>query len=306
MSKLILIDGNAIIHRAYHAMPALSTPTGQPIGAVQGFVNMLLRIIEDMEPTHIAVAWDRPEPTFRNKLYKEYQSQRPEVDKELISQFEKVRDVLDTFDIVQYDKRGFEADDIIGTLSRKSVSGKNSVDEVIIVTGDKDQLQLVNDVVRVYVPIRGLSVGQLMDERAVKEKLGVTPRQVIDLKGFIGDPSDNYPGVYGVGPKTAQKLLDKYDTYPNTYNHLNEIEKENASLAKKLKDGKETGDISYKLARIVTDVDIPYEPEKLDKWSIGNDETIELFESYGFRSLTKRVKDIHAKKESDRQRQLFS
>ena len=304
-TKLVLIDGNAIIHRAYHAMPALSTPTGQPIGAVQGFVNMLLRVIEDMEPTHIAVAWDRPEPTFRNKLYKEYQSQRPEVDKELISQFDKVRAVLDAFDIVQYDKKGYEADDIIGTLSVKSLKGKKKFDQVIVVTGDKDQLQLVNDKVRVYLPIKGLSVGQLMDPKAVKEKMGVTPPQVIDLKGFMGDPSDNYPGVYGVGPKTAQMLLNKYETYPNTYKHLNEIEKENKNLAKKLQDGKEDGDISYKLARIVTDVDVPYEPEKLDKWSIGNDKTLKLFKSYGFRSLTKRVEDIRIAEENEKQGKLF-
>lgn len=327
MKKLVLIDGNAIIHRAYHAMPALTTPMGAPIGAVQGFLNMILKIIEDMNPTHIAVAWDRPEPTFRNKLFKEYQSQRPEVDKELIGQFEKVRQALDAFGIVQYDKEGFEADDIIGTLSVKAFQSGSVIElkskrkikssthllsrslapigEVIIVTGDKDQLQLVTDRVKVYLPLKGLSIGQIMDAKAVKEKMGVTPPQVIDLKGFMGDSSDNYPGVRGIGPKTAQKLLDTYETYPNVYKHIDEIEKDNSNLAKKLEEGKELGDMSYKLARIVTDVDVPFEPEKLDKWSIGNDETIEVFNTFGFKSLTKRVIEIRERLEMEKQGKLF-
>jgi len=314
-SKLILIDGNAIIHRAYHAMPPLTTPMGAPIGAVQGFLNIILKIIEDMNPTHIAVAWDRPEPTFRNKMFKEYQSQRPEVDHELVSQFDKVRKALDAFGIVQYDKKGFEADDIIGTLARLAVSSqqsavrknkehrtKSKVDEVVIVTGDKDQLQLVTDKVKVFMPIKGLSVGELLGPEEVKEKMGVTPPQVIDLKGFMGDASDNYPGVYGVGPKTAQKLLDEFGTYENVYKHIEDLPE---TTAKKLREGKEGGDISFKLAKIVTDVDIDFELEKYDKWSIGSDEMLKVFEEFGFKSLTKRVIEIRDQKEKEKQGKLF-
>lgn len=311
-SKLILIDGNAIIHRAYHAMPALTTPMGQPIGAVQGFINMLLKVIEDMEPTHIAVAWDRPEPTFRNKLFKEYQSQRPEVDKELVSQFDKVRAAMSAFDIIQYDKKGYEADDIIGTLSRRAVNDNKFVfDEVIIVTGDKDQLQLVDDKhnIKVYLPLKGLSVGQLLDSNAVKEKLGVRPDQVVDLKAFMGDPSDNYPGVFGVGPKTAVSLINEFGGYQETYEWLEKKDVKSDSIResviKKLIEGKETGDISYKLARIVTDVDITFEPDAMNRWSIGNDKTIKLFKSYGFRSLTSRIEEIRDAKEAEKQGQLF-
>lgn len=299
MNKLVIIDGNAIIHRAYHAMPPLTTPTGQPIGAVQGFTNILLKIIQDMKPTHIVVAWDRPEPTFRNEMFKEYQSQREESDKELVSQFEKVRDVLSAFDISAYDKVGFEADDIIGTTAKKA---EKDFGEVVIVTGDKDQTQLVTDKVKIFMPVKGLSVGALLGPDDVKEKMGVRPDQVIDLKGFMGDPSDNYPGVYGVGPKTAIKLLEEYDNYPNVYKHIDDLPE---NVAKKLKEGKENGDISFKLAKILTDVDVPYEPEKWDEWSVGNSKTLALFEEFGFRTLTKRVQDVGAQIASEKQLKLL-
>ena len=318
-SKLVIIDGNAIIHRAYHAMPPLTTPKGEPIGAVQGFLNMLLRIITDHKPTHIAVAWDRKEPTFRHKEYKEYQSHRPEVDKELISQFAKARRCLDAFDIAAYDKKGFEADDIIGTFAYLATRAQSSemvirkkspvahhesrsFNDTVIVTGDKDQLQLVTDKVKVYMPVKGMSVGALMGEKEVKEKLGVRPDQVIDLKAFMGDPSDNYPGVYGIGPKTAQKLLADYDTYPNTYKHLKDLPE---NTAKKLKEGRAEGDISYKLAKILTDVDVPFEPEKLNQWSVGNNNTLQLFEEYGLKTLAKRVKNLSTKIVSEKQQKLF-
>ncbi|MBU0922441.1 DNA polymerase I, partial [Patescibacteria group bacterium] len=140
MSKLILIDGNAILHRAYHALPPLTTKRGEPINAVYGFISMLLRVIQDLEPTHIVVAFDRKEPTFRHKEYEHYQAQRPETDKKLISQFDKTKRVVDAFGIPFYDKAGFEADDVIGTLAKQA---EKKLDEIVIVTGDKDILQLV-------------------------------------------------------------------------------------------------------------------------------------------------------------------
>ncbi|QQS39200.1 hypothetical protein IPM62_01125 [Candidatus Woesebacteria bacterium] len=297
--KLVLIDGNAIIHRAYHAMPHLTTPKGDAIGAVQGFLNILLRIITDIKPTHIAVAWDRKEPTFRHKAFKDYQIQRPETDKELISQFSKVRQVLEVFDIAFFDKAGFEADDIIGTFAHKA---QKHFEEIIIVTGDKDQLQLVNTKTKVYMPAKGVSVGVVLGEKEVYEKLGVRPDQVVDLKAFMGDQSDNYPGVFGIGPKTAQTLLKKYDTYPKTYKHLDELPE---SVREKLINGKDGGDISYKLARIVNDVDVDFKPDDLNVWSVGNNKTLQLFDEYGFRTLTKRVKEVGAKMVGEKQQKLF-
>src|SRR3989344_917768 len=212
MSKLILIDGNAILHRAYHALPPLTTKSGQPINAVYGLVSMLLRVIQDLKPTHIAIAFDRKEPKFRQKEYKDYQAQRPAMDKELSGQFEKAKDVAFAMRIPVYERAGYEADDLLGSMAKQStaISNNNStVDEVVIVTGDRDILQLVDKKIRVYMPIRGLSEGKLFAPEDVKEKMGVLPEQIIDLKALIGDSSDNYKGIPGIGPKTAVNLLEK-------------------------------------------------------------------------------------------------
>lgn len=199
MSKLVIIDGNAILHRAYHALPStLTTRRGEPINAVYGFVSMLLRIIQDLKPTHIVVAFDRKEPTFRHEEFKDYQSHRPEMDKELSTQFEKARDVNKAIGIPIFDKAGFEADDVIGTIAKQA-----KVDEVIIVTGDRDILQLVTKKTKVYLPVRGLKDARMMGEKEVKEMLGVKPSQVDDYKALVGDPSDNYKGVPGIGPKNS-------------------------------------------------------------------------------------------------------
>lgn len=300
-SRLVLIDGNAIIHRAYHAMPPLTTPKGESIGAVQGFTNMLLKIIVDLKPKYLAVAFDRKEPTFRHKRYKEYQSHRPPGEPELISQFSKVREVVDAFGIASFDKKRYEADDIIGTLSTKANKTKKITD-IIIVTGDKDQMQLVTEKVKLFMPVKGLSVAIMFGEEEVKEKLGVRPDQVVDLKAFMGDQSDNYPGIYGVGPKTAQYLLSRYETYENVFKHIDEL-KEN--MAKKLTDGKEEGDISYELAKIVTDLDVDLNLDKMSKWEIGNEKTLLLFQRFGFKNLTKRINSISARTDKEKQQKLF-
>jgi len=152
MTKLVLIDGNAIMHRAFHALPPLTTPTKAPIGAVHGFASMLLKVIENLEPTHLAVCFDRKEPTFRKGLSEAYQAHRPEMDEGLIPQFPKARKMLEAMHIPVYDKAGYEADDLIGTIAQNT-----SADQILIVTGDRDILQLVNRRVQVYLPIKGLS-----------------------------------------------------------------------------------------------------------------------------------------------------
>lgn len=281
-STLVLVDGNAMMHRAYHAMPKLTTPKGEPIGAVQGFINILLVLLETLKPTHLAVCFDRKEPTFRKKMHADYQAQRPETDGDLISQFAKVRVVLDAFGIATFDKKGFEADDLIGTLSVKA----NKLDAVVIVTGDKDQLQLVTDKVKVYMPVRGLTEGKLFGKREVYGKLGVYPQQVVDLKALMGDPSDNYKGVPGIGPKTAETLLAKHKTYPQVYKHLNDIEER---IAKRLVEGKASGDMSYELAKIQTDVPIEVDLNTLTNWKLNSTEASDVFNEFGFRTLRRRI-----------------
>ena len=288
MGKLILIDGNAILHRAYHALPpTLTTRRGEPINAVYGFVSMFLRVIQDLKPSHIAVCFDRKEPTFRHKAFKKYQAHRPEMDKELDTQFEKARDVISAFGIPIYDKAGFEADDILGTLAKQAT--KAQIENVIIVTGDRDILQLVTDKVKVYLPIKGLSDAQLIGKKEVVEMLGVKPSQVDDYKALVGDPSDNYPGVPGIGPKTAISLLSKYKDVSTIYKNLDKIDE---PAAKKLKEGRKSAKMSQKLAEIVTNVPVKLDTDEAAKWKVDSTQVLALFAEYGFKTLTKRVKDV--------------
>ncbi|OGM59972.1 hypothetical protein A2892_03680 [Candidatus Woesebacteria bacterium RIFCSPLOWO2_01_FULL_39_10b] len=309
MSKLVLIDSNAILHRAYHALPkTLTTKSGEPINAVYGFVSILLRIIQDLKPTHIACTFDRKEPTFRHKKFKAYQAQRPKMDEELSSQFEKAKAVIEAFQIPIYEMAGYEADDLIGTIANQSVRVKEEyrskskkipalpfsrsstlIDEVIVVTGDRDILQLVNSKVKVYLPIKGLSEAKLFGIEDVVEKMGVKPSQITDYKALVGDPSDNYPGVSGIGPKTAEKLLSRFGTLDNIYKHLDKLDK---STCDKLEKYKEDADISYKLAKIVIDVDVDVNLQEMSNWQVDNDKVLDLFSQFGFKTLTKRVKDV--------------
>lgn len=289
MGKLVLIDGNAILHRAYHALPPLTTKRGEPINAVYGLVSMLLRVIQDLKPTHIIVAFDRKEPTFRHKEYAAYQAQRPPLEKDLSSQFEKAKDVFSAMNIPAFEMAGYEADDIIGTIASQISADKLKIDQVIIITGDKDILQLVNDRVKVYLPIKGLSDAKMMESDDVVEKLGVKPEQIPDYKALVGDPSDNYPGVAGIGPKTAIKLLSQFGTLDSVYKNLSQVDE---PIREKLKNNKENAYLSLKLARIVTNVGLGIDLDKSKGWQVDNRAVLDLFSQYGFKTLTKRVKDV--------------
>jgi len=313
MSKLVLIDGNAIMHRAFHAIPPLtSSKTGEPINAVYGLVSMLVRLVSELRPTHLAVCFDRPEPTFRKVEFEAYQSHRPETDEDLTVQFAKAREVLGSMKIGVFEKAGFEADDLIGTLAKRatesgrageqeSISRKSKrtstpqllnsstlINEVIIVTGDRDILQLVDDVknIKVFMPVNGLSKGKLYGEEEVKERLNVKPAQIVDYKALVGDPSDNYPGVAGIGPKTAEKLIEKYGSFGKIYKHIGEIA---GPVKLKLEKGKQSGEMSLRLAKIVCDVDFSFDITKLDQWDLASEEVISVFNKIGFKTLLTRI-----------------
>ena len=296
MGKLILIDGNAILHRAYHALPPLTTKRGEPIGAVYGLISMLLRVIQDLSPTQIAICFDEKEPTFRHKEFAPYQAQRPVMAEELSGQFEKARRVIEAFGIPIYSKSGFEADDVIGTLAKKAK------EDVAIVTGDRDLLQLVNGRVKVYLPVVGLSSAKLMGVEEVKEKLGVTPKQVPDYKALVGDSSDNYPGVAGIGPKTAISLIEKYKDLDGIYAHLKEI---SPSVRDKLTKGKKAAKLSLRLATIVKDVPLNLDEEASKKWDVDSQKVLELFSEYGFKTLTERVKKVGKAQDAEKQMPLL-
>lgn len=289
MNRLIIIDGNAILHRAFHALPPLTSPDGTLTNAVYGFTSMLIRLIFDLAPTHIAVAFDRPKPTFRKELFKDYQIKRPKMDDWLAAQIPMVHDVLSAMHIPIFEQDGFEADDVIGTICHNI---PKTIDQVIIVTGDRDLLQLVTATTKAYMPTKGLSEAKLYGPTETKERLGVDPTQIPDYKALAGDQSDNYPGVAGVGPKTAQDLITKFHTVEQLYKKLEakkKITNVSDALQQKLLEHKELAILSKTLATIRTDVPIETTISPLTKEQLKTPEVIKQFELLGFTSLIKRL-----------------
>lgn len=316
MTRLVLIDGNAILHRAYHALPPLTSPDGSIVNAVYGFTSILIRLIHDLAPSHIAVAFDRAAPTFRKELYKEYQAKRPKMDDDLIPQINKVHDVLKAFNIPIFEKDGFEADDVIGTITKK-----NNVDQIVVVTGDRDILQLVEDEkVLVYMPTKGLSEGKLYGEKETEERLGVPPKLIPDYKALAGDASDNYPGIAGIGPKTAVEILKKAGSIDLLYKSIHKKSFGlSETIVKKIKESEEIALLSHKLATINREVPIkpdipPFKQEQLTAVP-----AVQALDAFGFKSLikrvqgsveagnikTKRVRDNEIKKKPEDQLGLF-
>lgn len=291
MNRLVLIDGNAVLHRAYHAIPPLNAPDGTQVNAVYGFATMLLRHVQELAPSHMAVAFDRPKPTFRKKLYASYQATRPKMEEALVGQIEKVHALVEAFGIPIYEKDGFEADDVIGTLVGKE---KKRIDQVIIVTGDRDILQLVeDDHVMVYMPTKGLSEAKLYREKDVRERLGVDPARIPDFKGLAGDASDNYPGVVGIGPKTAIALLDIFDTIENLYKAIDKKDSRlsgfSTVIIEKLINGQENAKLFKDIATIRMDVKITDGLLKHPMTSLDTPDARAMFESLHFHSLLRRL-----------------
>lgn len=295
--RLVLIDGHAILHRAYHALPPLTSRSGELLNAVYGFTTMLLKVVADLKPDFLIVTFDVVgKPTFRHKEFVGYQAQRPETDEELVGQIGRVYEVLQAMGIPIYELAGYEADDLIGTLSREASRKKI---KTVIVTGDKDILQLVGRNVCVFAPVRGLSQGELLDSKKVEEKMGVKPSQIVDYKALAGDPSDNYPGVPGIGPKTATVLLKRFDSLEKIYKNLKTVEKEfGSSVAERLSSGKDSAELSQKLARIVTNVPVKFDLRKA-RFEFTRQEkeaTIEKLRELRFKSLVARLEGQQGEK----------
>ncbi|MDO8482989.1 MAG: 5'-3' exonuclease H3TH domain-containing protein, partial [bacterium] len=217
--RLVLLDAHAILHRAYHALPDFSSSKGEPTGALYGLSSMLIKIIADLKPDYIVAAYDLPKPTYRHEAYKEYKAGRAKADPELVSQMKRSREVFEAFSVPIYDKEGFEADDILGTIVEK-MSGDKNVD-IIIASGDMDTLQLVNDKkVQVYTLKKGIQDTILYDEEAVVKRFGFPPKLLPDYKGLRGDPSDNIIGIKGIGEKTGGTLIQTFGTIEEMYKTL--------------------------------------------------------------------------------------
>lgn len=287
MSKLVLVDGNAIVHRAYHALPPLhKTEDGQLTNAVYGFFSMVLKITLDLAPDHLIVCFDRAAPTFRKQMFSGYQATRPKMDDGLSGQFKIIREVLEKVNINVFDLDGYEADDLIGTLA-KQASEKNKNNQVIIVTGDRDLLQLVNNQVLILAPIIGVTKMILFDVAKVKEKYGVVPSNFVDYKALIGDNSDNYPGVSGIGPKTAIDLVNRFGNLEKMYQSLGEI---NPKTAEKLATDAEQAALAKKLATIEVNAPIHLKFDECKVENMDRRALLEAFEKLDFNSLIARFK----------------
>ncbi len=292
--KFVIIDGNAIIHRAYHAIPPLTTAEGTMVNAVYGFTSMLLKVIADLKPEYLAVSFDVSGPTFRDELYTEYKAKRVKADQSLYDQIPLVHEVVKAFNIPIFTKQGFEADDVIGTLATNIAETKEGI-QTIIVTGDMDMLQLVDDaVVEVYLLKKGLSEFDLYNEKKVHERFGFGPSMVIDYKALRGDTPDNIPGVPGIGEKTAVELITKVGGIDDIYKRVKDAKKTENDLkpavVKKLIEGEDKAYLSRKLAtidRAVTGLKFSLKESELHLPP--RDALVELFHRFSFTSLLKRL-----------------
>ena len=282
--KLVLIDGNSLVHRAFHAFSRanLTSPGGAPTGAIYGFAVMLLNIYTKLKPDYIAVAFDTEAPTFRHKEYVEYKATRIKAPQELYDQIPEVQALLESFNIPFFLKDGFEADDIIGTLAKQAPS---SIDTYIS-TGDMDALQLVDDHTFVYAPRKSFSDIVIYTPAEVKKSKGIKPEQVIEFKGLRGDPSDNIIGVTGIGEVTALKLLQEFGTIEKIYKNLDKIA---GPVAEKLKKYEKDAHQSRKLATLHLNVPIKLDLEKAEAVAFDKHRVIELFRRMGFRSLYEKI-----------------
>lgn len=284
--RLIIIDGNSIINRAFYALPDMSNSEGLKTNAIFGFVRMMFKIIEDYQPTHMSVAFDKKAPTFRHKQYADYKAGRKKMPDELAQQLQPLKDLLDKFNINRLELEGYEADDLIGTVARL---GEENDFKVYIVTGDKDAIQLASNKTTTLITKKGVGEVEEYDYDSVLERYEMTPTQFIDLKGLMGDKSDNIPGVPGVGEKTGIKLLKQYSTIENLIEHTDELK---GSIKKKIEENKDLALMSKELATIITNVPIEVKLEDLEYGDYNKDDVVEKFKEFGFTSLITKLLDI--------------
>jgi DNA polymerase-1 len=292
--KLVIFDGHALVHRGYHAIPYLSTKDGTPTNAVYGFTMMMLLALRELKPDYVAVAWDAPGKTFRHDDFKDYKATRKKADQELYDQLPITKEVISAFNIPLLEHSGFEADDIIGSLSKQY---EDKVD-VVIVTGDMDELQLVSDKTTVFTMRKGFSDTFIYDEKAVHDKYGVTPEEFIVYKALKGDTSDNIPGVSGVGDKTATDLVSKYQTLDNIYKHLDDLK---PAVRNKMEAGKDSAYLSEKLSTIKRDMKLDFDLKDSVIHEYDRKKVYDLFHKLEFRTL---LSKLPAEKITDEQTEL--
>jgi len=322
--RLIIIDSNSIIHRAFHALPPLSTKSGEVVGAVYGFLLVFLKALRELQPDYIVATFDLPAPTFRHKAFKEYKATRPPTPEGIRQQIPKIKEILKVFNVPVLEKEGYEADDLIGTIA--NLAGQNrkaEVDELrsssrrrdgrgnlflrpsslfanarvietIILSGDNDCFQLVDSQTKVYFLRKGVKDTFLYDENSVKEKYqGLTPEKLVDFKALKGDASDNIPGVKGIGEKTAIGLILKFGSIENLYQEINKISEKSAEIPQRIKEilikYKEQAFLSKRLVQIEKSAPINFDLELCVWKNYDKEKVIEIFEKLEFKSLINRL-----------------
>ncbi|MGO4371652.1 5'-3' exonuclease H3TH domain-containing protein, partial [Paenibacillus sp. MCAF20] len=283
MEKWMLIDGNSIAYRAFFALPPLTNSAGQHTNALYGFTTMLLKLLDELKPTHVLVAFDAGKVTFRHEGYSEYKGGRQKTPPELSEQFPVLKDLIRSFGIAQFELSGYEADDIIGTLTKRA--DEQGV-ETVVVSGDKDMLQLASDKVTIAVTRKGVSEVDMYSPEAIQEKYGLVPQQIIDLKGLMGDTSDNIPGVPGVGEKTALKLLHEHGSVEQVLENVGELK---GKLKENIETHKDSALMSKKLATIFREVPVESGTEEMRYSGYDGAALAEAFRKLEFKSLLERM-----------------
>jgi len=283
MPKLFLIDANSLIHRCFHALPPFVSPDGKPTGALYGLASILISLLKE-KPEFVVALFDRPEPTFRKQEFEAYKAQRPKAPDELVWQIKEAHNLFFNFGIKVFEKAGFEADDLIASFVEKFKNEKNLL--IIILTGDRDTLQLVLDnKVIVRILKKGVSETEDYNEEMVLGKFGISPQKLIDFKALVGDPSDNIGGIPGIGPQTAKDLLNKYGSIEKLYKNLNALP---PKIKEKLEKYKNDLLLAQRLVTLQKDISINVNLEDL-KINLNKEELINYFQELGFKSLILRL-----------------
>ncbi len=289
--KFLIIDSNALVHRAYHALPPLTDKNGEIVNAVYGFLLMFLKAIQEFKPNYIAACFDMPGLTFRHKEYKEYKATRVKAPDDLYAQIPRIKQCLTVFNVSVFGETGFEADDVIASIAEKTE--KKGINTIIL-TGDLDMLQLVDSDTGVYAMRKGIKDMILYDKDKVFQRYGLSPTQIVDLKALMGDSSDNIPGIPGIGVKTASSLLQKFKTLENVYKQVSDADIK-PRIKQLLLDYKEQAFLSQRLAQIKKDVDVDFNLENCEYKGYNKEKVLKMFDEYGFKTLAQR---LNAKKQN--------
>jgi DNA polymerase-1 len=287
--KFLILDANSILHRAFHALPPLATKKGEKTNAIYGFLLVFFKLMRELEPKYVCACFDFPAKTFRHQKFKDYKIFRPPTPEDLKSQIKKTKEILEAFNVPFFEKEGYEADDLVATIVEKSPGISK-----IIVSGDRDLFQVVNEETKIYFLQKGIKNPLLVDKEKIKERFSFSyPEQIVDFKALVGDPSDNIPGIKGIGEKTAISLISQFKNLDNLYKEIERIEQKPSNIKpkiiKELLTSKEKVLFNRELARLKKDVEIDFDLKKCLFGDYDRDKVVKILKELEFKSLIKRI-----------------